>query len=58
MTNKNLLSSMRVVAGCALLGAVLSGIFFGWVSLPGDIRSYGAAAGAIAGVVSKMYHAA
>lgn len=56
MTNKNLLSSMRVVTGCALLGAVLSGIFFGWVNLPGDIRSYGAAVGAAAGVAVKFSH--
>lgn len=58
MTSKNFLSSMRVVAGCALLGAVLSSILFGWVNIPGDIRSYGAALGAIAGVASKVYHSA
>lgn len=56
MNGKKVFGSLRVIAGCALLGAILCGAFLGWVEVPGDIRSYGAAVGAAAGVFVKIQH--
>lgn len=50
MPAKNVFGTLRVVAGCALLGAILCGAFLSWVEVQGGIRAYGAAVGAVAGV--------
>ncbi|NMM19128.1 MAG: hypothetical protein HHJ15_04075 [Rhodoferax sp.] len=56
LNEKKIFGSLRIVAGFALLGALASGTFLGWVDVPGDIRSYGAAFGAAAGVYAKFSH--
>ncbi|WP_406626094.1 hypothetical protein [Acidovorax sp. SDU_ACID1] len=56
MNDKKVFGSLRVVAGCALMGAILSGAFLSWVDVPGDIRSYGAVLGAVAGIYAKVAH--
>lgn len=55
MANKNLISSLRFIAGGALLGAVLAGILFGWSDVNFDVRSVGAGAGALFGIAAKFY---
>lgn len=56
MNNKKVFGSLRAVAGCALVGAIMFGAFFSWIDVPGDIRSYGALLGAAAGVYAKVVH--
>lgn len=56
MTEKKFFGSIRTVLGFALLGAIICGAFFGWVQVPGDIRTYGAAAGAAFGIYAKFSH--
>ena len=56
LNEKKIFGSVRMVAGCALLGAIMFGAFLGWVDVPGDIRSYGAALGATAGIYAKLSH--
>ena len=54
MSDKKIFGSLRMVAGFALLGAIVAGAFLSWVDVPGDIRTYGAAFGAAAGVYAKF----
>ncbi|MCT9812416.1 hypothetical protein N0K08_17370 [Acidovorax sp. Be4] len=56
MNDKKVFGSLRVVAGCSLVGAIVFGAFFSWVDVPGDVRSYGALLGAAAGVYAKVAH--
>lgn len=56
MNDKKVFGSLRVVAGCALVGAILFGAFLSWIDVPGDIRSYGALIGAVAGAYAKFSH--
>jgi hypothetical protein len=45
---------LRLVAGFALIGSVLTGAFFGWIDLPFDPRPIGAALGALAGIIKTF----
>lgn len=40
----------KFVVGCALIGTVVTGAFFGWVPASFDVRIIGAGLGAIAGI--------
>ena len=44
------LHKLKVVAGCALIGSVLTGTFFGWIAFPFDLHIIGASVGAAVGV--------
>lgn len=46
---------LRLIAGCALIGSVVTGVLFGWFDLSFDPRSIGAGAGALAGAL-KVFH--
>jgi hypothetical protein len=46
---------MRIVAGFALVGSVLTGAFLGWVPTPFDVRFIGAGLGAAFGAVSVFH---
>jgi len=48
---------MRVVASCALLGAVLMGVLTGWTDQQiVDFRLFGAIAGGLAAVAAMLFH--
>jgi hypothetical protein len=50
--------SLRMVAACSLLGAVVTGIATGWVdSPPFDLRAIGAAIGAMSAIAMQVLHA-
>ncbi|QYF95756.1 hypothetical protein KY495_11710 [Massilia sp. PAMC28688] len=44
---------LRFIAGCALIGSVVAGAFFGWVEAPIDMRAVGVAIGTTAGLISN-----
>ena len=46
---------LRLIAGCALIGSVMAGVFFGWIDAPVDPRAFGAGIGAVAGAI-KVFH--
>jgi hypothetical protein len=46
------LHQAKFVVGCALIGTVFAGAFFGWVPLAFDIRIIGAGLGAAAGLAA------
>ena len=46
--------NLRIVAGGALIGSVLTGVFFGWVPSPFDLRVVGAGLGAIASAATLL----
>jgi hypothetical protein len=50
-----MLHKLRLVAGCALIGSVIAGVFFGWHDFSFDPRAVGASLGAAAGAV-KVFH--
>jgi hypothetical protein len=52
--SKQNLHKLRTVLGFALVGSVLTGVFFGWMDLSFDPRIIGASAGALLSVV-KVY---
>ncbi len=49
MKARSRIHKLRLVAGAALIGCVIAGAFFSWISLPFDPRVGGASAGAIIG---------
>ena len=51
---KKSIHTARVVLSFALLGAVLTGVFFGWTDH--DLRPYGAVAGGSAAFLFKLLH--
>ena len=51
---KSKLHTIRIVASFALLGAVATGVFFGWAEA--DLRPFGAAAGACVALAYKIMH--
>jgi hypothetical protein len=53
MTKQNL-HKLRTVVGFALVGSVLTGVFFGWMDLSFDPRIIGASVGALLSAV-KVY---
>ncbi len=53
LTKQGILTA-RMVLSFALLGAVVSGVFFGWSDH--DIRPYGALAGGSAAFLFKLLH--
>lgn len=52
MKNTNI-HKLRVIAGYALIGSVLTGTLLGWVPMPFDLRIVGASVGAVAGAVAS-----
>lgn len=46
--------NMRIIAGGALIGSVLTGVFFGWVPSPFDLRVVGAGLGALASAATLL----
>jgi hypothetical protein len=50
-----MLHKLRLVAGCALIGSVVTGVFFGWHDFSIDPRTVGASLGAAAGAL-KVFH--
>ena len=55
MKNTVTLHKLRLVVGCALIGSVVAGAFFGWLNTPFDPRAVGISVGIIAGTV-KAFH--
>lgn len=51
------LHKVRLVAGCALVGSVVTGVCFGWIDMSFDPRTIGASVGAIAGLVKVLHFA-
>ncbi|WP_009523338.1 hypothetical protein [Imbroritus primus] len=49
------LHKLRIIAGFALLGSVLTGLFFGGLDLSFDPRTLGASAGALLAVVKVLH---
>lgn len=45
---------LRLVAGFALIGSVVTGALFGWIDLPFDPRPIGAGLGALAGILKAF----
>jgi hypothetical protein len=54
-TNKTL-HNLRYVTGCALIGSVLTGVFFAWIPAPFDLRVVSASIGALVGAMT-LFHA-
>jgi len=55
MKKKNsTIHKLRIIAGFALVGSVLTGVFLGWAPVPFDLRVVGAGVGAFAGAVSAF----
>ena len=48
---------VRIIAGCALIGSVLTGVFLGWAPFSFDIRVVGAGVGALAGLFTASHTA-
>jgi hypothetical protein len=46
---------LRLVAGCALIGSVVTGVTLGWYDFSFDPRTVGAGLGALAGLI-KVFH--
>lgn len=46
---------LRLVAGCALIGSVVTGVTLGWCDFSIDPRTFGAGLGALAGLI-KVFH--
>lgn len=55
MKNTLTLHKLRLVAGGALVGSVLAGVFFGWIDTSFDPRAIGAGLGALASA-AKIFH--
>jgi hypothetical protein len=55
MNHKVTLRKLRLVAGGALIGSVIAGVFLGWIDMSLDPRLVGAGVGAVAGAV-KVFH--
>jgi hypothetical protein len=53
---KTLFHSVRVVASCALLGAVAGGAFFGWLPVAIGVHEIGAVVGGAVGLVANAKH--
>lgn len=49
------LHKIRLVAGCALIGSVVTGVVFGWFDLSFDPRTIGASLGAVAGTLKVLH---
>jgi hypothetical protein len=49
------LHKVRMVAACALIGSVVTGVAFGWADLSFDPRSIGAGLGALAGALRVLH---
>ena len=49
------LHKVRLIAGCALIGSVLTGVAFGWLDLSFDPRAIGAGVGALAGTLKAIH---
>lgn len=47
--------TVKLVAGCALIGSVLTGVIFGWIDTSFDPRVIGAGVGAATGA-AKAWH--
>ncbi len=57
VNRQSVLRSLRVIAGCSLLGTALAGTLFGWVGA-GGIHEVGAVLGATFGIAANIRHLA
>ncbi|MDN4052887.1 hypothetical protein QPK32_07345 [Massilia sp. YIM B02763] len=46
------LHKAKFIVGCALIGTVVAGAFFGWIPMDFDVRIVGAGIGAAAGAAA------
>lgn len=55
MNTNETLHKVRLVAGCALIGSVVTGVCLGWFDWSFDPRAIGAGIGATAGALKVMH---
>jgi hypothetical protein len=57
VNRQTLFHSLRVIAGCSLLGTAAAGTLFGWVNMAG-VHETGALLGAALGLAANFRHLA